>query len=105
MKHKIVFFDMDGTLYQTENDVIQESALDAIQTLKDKGYIVCAATGRPLNQMKLILQRSSFQNFQFPSKRSRVGLAHPLNIGSFQNLFSHAILRYSIQHDLSILFC
>lgn len=47
MKHKIVFFDMDGTLYQTENDVIQESALDAIQTLKDKGYIVCAATGRP----------------------------------------------------------
>lgn len=57
MKHKIVFFDMDGTLYQTENDVIQESALDAIQTLKDKGYIVCAATGRPLNQMKLILQR------------------------------------------------
>ena len=35
MKHKIVFFDMDGTLYQTENDVIQESALDAIQTLKD----------------------------------------------------------------------
>ena len=39
MKHKIVFFDMDGTLYQTENDIIQESALDAIQTLKDKGYI------------------------------------------------------------------
>ena len=28
MKHKIVFFDMDGTLYQTENDVIQESALN-----------------------------------------------------------------------------
>ena len=39
MKHKIVFFDMDGTLYQTENDVIQESALDAIQTLKDKGNL------------------------------------------------------------------
>lgn len=27
MKHKIVFFDMDGTLYQTENDVIQESSI------------------------------------------------------------------------------
>ena len=63
MKHKIVFFDMDGTLYQTENDVIQESALDAIQTLKDKGYIVCAATGRPLNQMKLILQRVQFDYY------------------------------------------
>lgn len=63
MKHKIVFFDMDGTLYQTENDVIQESALDAIQTLKDKGYIACAATGRPLNQMKLILQRVQFDYY------------------------------------------
>ena len=40
MKHKIVFFDMDGTLYQTENDIIQESALDAIQTLKDKGATI-----------------------------------------------------------------
>ena len=63
MKHKIVFFDMDGTLYQTENDIIQESALDALQTLKDKGYIVCAATGRPLNQMKLILQRIQFDYY------------------------------------------
>ena len=34
MKHKIVFFDMDGTLYQTENDVIQESALDAILSVR-----------------------------------------------------------------------
>lgn len=60
MKHKIVFFDMDGTLYQTENDVIQESTLETIDTLRKKGYMVCAATGRPLNQMKLILQRVQF---------------------------------------------
>lgn len=63
MKHKIVFFDMDGTLYQTENDIIQDSSLEAIQTLKDKGYIVCAATGRPLNQMKLILERVQFDYY------------------------------------------
>ncbi|MEF2608702.1 MAG: HAD family hydrolase [Faecalicoccus sp.] len=63
MKHKIVFLDMDGTLYQTENDIIQDSALDAIQMLKDKGYKVCAATGRPLNQMKLILERVEFDDY------------------------------------------
>lgn len=63
MKHKIAFFDMDGTLYQTENDIIQESALDAIQMLRDNGYIVCAATGRPLNQMKLILERVHFDYY------------------------------------------
>ena len=55
MKRKIVFIDMDGTLYQTEKDVIQDSSLAAISRLKDAGYLVAAATGRPLNQMKNIL--------------------------------------------------
>lgn len=63
MKHRIAFFDMDGTLYQTENDIIQDSALEAIQMLKDNGYIVCAATGRPLNQLKLILERVQFDYY------------------------------------------
>ena len=30
MKHKIVFLDMDGTLYQTENDIIQDSSLERV---------------------------------------------------------------------------
>ncbi len=64
MKHKIVFFDMDGTLYQTENDVIQESALDAIQTLKKiKDILSVRQLAVPLNQMKLILQRVQFDYY------------------------------------------
>ncbi|MGN1277819.1 MAG: HAD family hydrolase [Floccifex sp.] len=63
MKHKIVFFDMDGTLYQTENDIILDSSLEAIQMLKERGYIVCAATGRPLNQLKLILEKITFDYY------------------------------------------
>lgn len=63
MKHKIVFFDMDGTLYQTENNVIQESTLAAIDRLKESGYIVAAATGRPLNHMKNILDKVSFDYY------------------------------------------
>ena len=63
MKRKIVFIDMDGTLYQTENDVIQDSSLAAVSRLKDAGYIVAAATGRPLNQMKKILERVSFDYY------------------------------------------
>lgn len=57
MKHKIVFFDMDGTLYQTENDIVQESTLDTIDTLKEKGYLVCAATGRPLHLLTQIIEK------------------------------------------------
>lgn len=63
MKKKIVFIDMDGTLYQTENDVIQPSSLKAIQTLKDKGFRVTAATGRPLNMIKPILDRVTFDDY------------------------------------------
>lgn len=63
MKHKIAFFDMDGTLYQTENDIIQESSLAAIDQLRNAGYKIVAATGRPLNQMKLILERVSFDYY------------------------------------------
>lgn len=60
MNYKIVFLDMDGTLYQTENDIIQQANLDAINELRKQGVLVCAATGRPLNQMKLILERIKF---------------------------------------------
>ena len=35
MKHKIAFFDMDGTLYQTENDIIQDSALPYVLQPED----------------------------------------------------------------------
>ena len=42
----------------------QEKYLDFLRDLlKDKGYIVCAATGRPLNQLKLILQRVQFDYY------------------------------------------
>lgn len=63
MKHKIVFLDMDGTLYQTENDIIQPSSLEVIEKLKADGTIVCAATGRPLHQMNLILKRVQFDYY------------------------------------------
>lgn len=63
MTQKIAFFDMDGTLYQTENDVIQTSTLAAIDELRAHGYKIAAATGRPLNQLKLILERVQFDYY------------------------------------------
>lgn len=60
MSYKIAFFDMDGTLYQTENDIILTTSITAIDTLREKGFTICAATGRPLNQMDLIEQHIDF---------------------------------------------
>lgn len=76
-------------------------AIPIIQNLEIDERSPQALVLTPTRELALQIQ----QNFQFPSKRSQVGLAHPLNIGSFQNLFSHAILEYSIWDDLSILFC
>lgn len=63
MKHKVVFFDMDGTLYQTANDIIQDSTIETIEKLREKGYMVCTATGRPLNQMEKILKQVQFDYY------------------------------------------
>ena len=60
MKHRIIFFDMDGTLYQTENNIIQDSSLDMIDDLRRKGYAICAATGRPFHQLSQILKQVQF---------------------------------------------
>ncbi len=62
-KQKIVFFDMDGTLYQTTEDNIQDSALAAIQSLRDAGYKIAAATGRGLHQLKPILDHVQFDYY------------------------------------------
>ena len=49
---------------QPEKTISVEGILEQVYlALKEKGYIVCAATGRPLNQMKLILQRIQFDYY------------------------------------------
>lgn len=54
MKKEIVFIDMDGTFYQTANDVIQPSSIEAVQVLEGDGMQVFAATGRPLGSLTVI---------------------------------------------------
>lgn len=54
---------MDGTLYQTENDIIQDSTLDTIDLLREKGFTICAATGRPLHLINQILERVEFDYY------------------------------------------
>ena len=63
MDYKIAFFDMDGTLYQTENNIIEKRTIDDLHRLQANGVKVCAATGRPLNQMGLILKE--FPDFDY----------------------------------------
>ena len=46
MKYKIVFLDVDGTLFSHKTKCIPSSALEAIKKAKENGIIICLATGR-----------------------------------------------------------
>lgn len=43
---KIVFFDIDGTLIDIETKKISERTLETLKHLKEKGILICLATGR-----------------------------------------------------------
>ena len=47
MNHKLLFIDIDGTLFDHEKDAIPESAKNAILSAKSKGHKIFLSTGRP----------------------------------------------------------
>ena len=46
MKKKILFFDVDSTLYSHKSNSIPKSAIEAIKIAKANGHIIVLATGR-----------------------------------------------------------
>ncbi len=49
MKKGICFFDLDGTILISKEDVVPESALRGLSELKENGYVVCLSTGRDMD--------------------------------------------------------
>ena len=46
MKYKMIFLDVDGTLYSHTTKSIPESTIKALKMAKDKGIKLCIASGR-----------------------------------------------------------
>lgn len=46
-KIKIIFFDIDGTLVDPETGNISQRTMDTLRRLKQRGFLLCIATGRP----------------------------------------------------------
>jgi Cof subfamily protein (haloacid dehalogenase superfamily) len=46
MKYKIVFLDVDGTIFSHKTKSIPSSCIEAIKLAKENGIIICLATGR-----------------------------------------------------------
>ena len=43
---KIIFFDIDGTLIDVDTKKVTPKMLETLRRLKEKGIIICIATGR-----------------------------------------------------------
>lgn len=51
---KAVFFDIDGTYFDSVNGILPQENIDAVNQLKAKGYRVALASARPYNGMVLL---------------------------------------------------
>lgn len=108
MNKKLIFFDIDGTLLNS-NKKINESTIRAIEDLKEKGFIFCIATGRGLTEGileiakiaklngYLVLGNGNFVWDLEEDKLYTIGL--PLNI-EVLNEFHHLAKKYKRQLNL-----
>ncbi|WP_373761869.1 HAD hydrolase family protein, partial [Neisseria dentiae] len=48
---KIIFFDIDDTLYRKYTDTLRPSVAEAMKALKARGILTAIATGRPYAAM------------------------------------------------------
>ncbi|GEK32700.1 Cof-type HAD-IIB family hydrolase [Kurthia sibirica] len=94
MNKKLLFFDIDGTLYNTKK-IIPQSAKDAIKAAREQGHEVAIATGRSpffLKEVSDELEVDSFISFngQFVVYKGQVISSRPIPLDVLQRLTKKA---------------
>jgi Cof subfamily protein (haloacid dehalogenase superfamily) len=113
---KLCVFDIDGTLLSVGSDVIEDSAVKAIQALKDKGVKIAVATGRNYPFIKPMVREVLEADFYVTinghclhDKDAHVLVQHPLDLDTMFDLFefakSHQLaIAYKAAHEMRVLF-
>ncbi|MFV2028847.1 Cof-type HAD-IIB family hydrolase [Neisseria sp. S1] len=92
---KIVFFDIDDTLYRKQTDTLRPSVAQAIEALKERGIITAIATGRTLaalpNKIRRLIEDAGIDllvtiNGQYISYRGEVLDKQPLGIDNIRGI-------------------
>ena len=63
MSKKIIFFDVDGTLYCPQNEGITKKVRDAIQRTREKGHLCFIASGRPYGYIAENVKEVGFDGY------------------------------------------
>ena len=59
----VVFFDIDGTIIDSPTNRIPESAVRAVEKLKENGHVAIVNTGRPYYQVDARVKQMAFRGF------------------------------------------
>lgn len=59
----VIFFDVDGTIIDGRNQVIPDSAIRAVEKLKENGHVAIVNTGRPYLQIDHRVMNMAFRGF------------------------------------------
>jgi Cof subfamily protein (haloacid dehalogenase superfamily) len=59
----VVFFDIDGTIIDSPTDAIPQSAIRAVEKLKENGHIAVVNTGRAYHQVDARVKKMAFRGF------------------------------------------
>lgn len=94
MDTKLIFFDIDGTIYD-ENKEIPKSTLVAIEKLKAAGHIVAIATGRAPYMFKEVIKATDIHTFislngQIVVNNDKVVGKYPLNKEELSQIVENA---------------
>ena len=97
---------MDHTLYQTTENTIHPSDLQALRALSQLGIKVCCATGRPYNQLNRIIEKIDFFDSFVLINGGLVmdAKAHILMHNPIPNQVVQDILAWCITNDAGLLF-
>lgn len=63
MNKKIIFFDVDGTLYNHEKGMISQNVKDAIKKTREQGHLCFIASGRPAGYIAENVKEIGFDGY------------------------------------------
>lgn len=94
MKNKILFFDIDGTLYNSEKK-LPRATYNAIQKAKENGHEIAIATGRSPFFLKPVLEELGLDSFvsfngQYVVYKGKVISKRPIPMETIDKLVAQA---------------
>ena len=63
MKNKIIFFDVDGTLFSADIGYVTQAVKDAIKQTREKGHLCFIASGRPFGYIAENIKEIDFDGY------------------------------------------